>query len=354
MISVPKVLALNLMAFLLIGADTPTPKGYACGRAKVPIVVDGKLDDAAWRLAPWTDDFVDIEGSAKPLPRYRTRAKMTWDANYFYIAAELMEPHVQGTFTKHDSYIFHEDNDFEVFIDPDGDNHEYSELEINARNTVWDLLLEKPYRDGGPAIDAWEVPGLKTATHVVGTLNQPADRDESWTVEFAIPWKGFADRAHRPCPPVDGDRWRVNFSRVEWDFLIEGNAYQKPPDKPETNWVWSPQGVIDMHRPELWGDVLFSDASPGTTNYRPDPDMAARFRLMDVYHAQKAYQKDHQTWATSLEALGVGNLPAVADAGPVTIHPTPKGYQAEITARGGQSPPRTWSIRQDSRLTRLR
>lgn len=32
-----------------------------------------------------------------------------------------------------------QDNDFEVFLDPDGDNHNYYEIEINAHNTVWDL-----------------------------------------------------------------------------------------------------------------------------------------------------------------------------------------------------------------------
>ena len=51
------------------------------------------------------------------------------------------------TLTEHDSVIF-QDNDFEVFIDPDGDNHNYYEIEINALNTEWDLRLPKPYRDG--------------------------------------------------------------------------------------------------------------------------------------------------------------------------------------------------------------
>jgi hypothetical protein len=46
------------------------------------------------------------------------------------------------------SIIFH-DNDFEVFIDPDGDNWQYYELEVNARGQVWDLLLIRPYRWGG-------------------------------------------------------------------------------------------------------------------------------------------------------------------------------------------------------------
>src|SRR5262245_14094530 len=105
------------------------PKGYVCHRAATPPAIDGKLDDAAWRNAPWTDDFVDIEGDLRPRPRFRTRAKMLWDDHFFYVAAEMEEPHVWGTLTEHDSIIFH-DNDFEVFIDPNGDNQEYYEFEI--------------------------------------------------------------------------------------------------------------------------------------------------------------------------------------------------------------------------------
>jgi Carbohydrate family 9 binding domain-like len=277
---------------------------------------------------------------------------MAWDDGYFYIAAELTEPHVWGTLTKHDSVIFH-DNDFEVFIDPDGDNHEYYELEINALNTEWDLLLEKPYRDGGPAVDAWEIPGLKTATHVNGKLNDPEGLDESWTVELAIPWKALEARAHRPCPPKDGDQWRVNFSRVEWEHLVEGKAYKKVPKKPEANWVWSPQGAIDMHRPERWGYVQFSAESPGRAAYRPDRSQPARDRLMAIYHAQKAYHKSHQTWAKTLTDLGLPDAPTIPGLGPATILATPGGFEAEIAlAPGDGEGPQIWAIRQDSRLYR--
>ena len=58
----------------------------------------------------------------------------------------------------HDAVIFH-DNDFEVFIDPNGDNHEYYEFEINALGTVWDLFLPKPYKDDGKAMNAGRFPG---------------------------------------------------------------------------------------------------------------------------------------------------------------------------------------------------
>src|SRR5690606_80496 len=137
-------------------------------RAGGAIEIDGKLGEKDWEAAPWTDLFVDIEGDRKPRPRFETRAKMLWDDAYFYVAATLKEPHVWATLTEHDSVIFH-DHDFEVFIDPDGDNHNYYEIEINALNTEWDLLLKKPYRDGGPALNEWEIPGLKKAVAIEGT-----------------------------------------------------------------------------------------------------------------------------------------------------------------------------------------
>ena len=232
------------------------PKGYVCGFASTPLTIDGRLDEALWRAAPWTDEFVDIEGDRKPKPRFRTRAKMLWDHDHFYIAAESDEPHVWGTLTEHDAVIF-QDNDFEVFIDPDGDNHEYYEFEINALNTTWDLFLPRPYKDGGKADNGWEIPGLKSAIHVKGTLNDPTDQDTGWSVEIAIPWKVLGKQAHRPAPPNHGDQWRVNFSRVEWKHEIVAGKYRKVPDTREDNWVWSPQGIIDMHEPARWGFVEF-------------------------------------------------------------------------------------------------
>jgi hypothetical protein len=237
-------------------ATADEPKVYECQRAAGPLKIDGQMDDTAWQAAPWTDYFVDIEGDAKPLPRFKTRVKMLWDDEYFYVAAMMEEPHVWATLTKHDSVIFH-DNDFEVFIDPNGDTLEYYEYEINALNTGWDLFLDKPYRHGGKARNEWEIPGLRTAIHVDGTLNDPRDQDRGWSVEIAFPWKALAEYAHKPAPPRPGDEWRVNFSRVEWQHRIVDGKYQKVPNTKEDNWVWSPQGVVNMHIPEKWGRVRF-------------------------------------------------------------------------------------------------
>lgn len=246
----------SLLALLTSAAFCQTPLHYTCNRAATPIVIDGNLDDAAWRNALWTDDFVDIQGTGHPTPRYRTRAKMLWDDRYFYVAAELEETHVWATLTGHDSVIFR-DNDFEVFLNPAGDTLNYFEFEMNALNTGWDLFLSKPYRQGGRADNTWEIPGLLTAVHVDGTLNDPRDRDRGWSVEIAFPWSAFASRAPVKRPNA-GDQWRINFSRVEWLTSIVDGKYVKAPGKPEDNWVWSPQGLIDMHVPEHWGYVHFA------------------------------------------------------------------------------------------------
>ena len=325
-----------------------TPKGYVCGFASTPPIIDGRLDEALWQAAPWTDDFVDIEGDRKPKPRFRTRAKMLWDNEHFYISAESDEPHVWGTLIEHDAVIF-QDNDFEVFIDPNGDNHEYYELEINALNTTWDLFLPRPYKDGGKADNGWEIPGLKSAVHIRGTLNDPTDRDTGWSVEVAIPWKVIGKQAQRPAPPNHGDQWRVNFSRVEWQHEVVAGKYCKIPERREDNWVWSPQGIIDMHRPERWGFVQFSQEAPGITAFVGEASFAGRELLMEVYHRQKSFHKQQGKWAGSLQELDFD--PASKELSKrLELRTTEDGFQATLAIPVDGKSPERWRVRQDSRL----
>ncbi len=262
----------------------PHPKGYVCTRATEKIEINGDLEKSVWQSAPWTDLFIDIEGDFMPDPTFPTRVKMLWDDNYFYIAAYLTEPHVWATITQHDAVIF-QDNDFEVFIDPDGDNHDYGELELNALNTTWDLRLPKPYRDGGSAQDEWEIEGMQSAVKIDGTLNDPTDEDTGWSVELALPWVALSSLrgGGRPEP---GQQWRVNFSRVQWDTEISDGRYEKVPGVSEHNWVWSPQWAVDMHRPEFWGYVQFEESA--AVELRPDPTWEQRCRLIAAYQTSRA------------------------------------------------------------------
>ncbi len=323
----------------------PHPLGYVAFRTANTPAIDGKLDDEAWKAAPWSADFIDIEGDKQPKPRFRTRMKMLWDEKALYIAAELEEPDVWASLTNHDAVIFL-DPDFEVFIDPDGDNHLYGELEVNARNTTWDLLLTKSYRDGGKAINGWEIAGLKTAVRIDGTLNNPKDQDRGWSVEIAWPWASLKELTDRAAPPKDGDQWRINFSRVEWDTEVKDGKTVKVKDKPEHNWVWSPQGVIDMHRPERWGYLQFSTQATGPVKFVSDPDAAVKDWLHDFYYAQNAYHKKHDHYAAATKDLGEA-LTVKTPWGEPTLETTKRGFTATIGEKK-----RRWSITHDGHLLR--
>src|SRR5262249_20224794 len=106
---------------LAMPALSQTPKHYDCLHTRGAIRVDVRLNESDWNRAPWSDDFVDIEGSIRPAPRFRTRMKVLWDDQNLYIGAWLEEPDVWATLTQHDSVIFR-DNDFEVFLNPSGDS----------------------------------------------------------------------------------------------------------------------------------------------------------------------------------------------------------------------------------------
>ncbi len=90
-----------------------------------------------------------------------------------------------------------------------------------------------------------------TLSETHGAMGRPmvhlhSDKDRGWTMEIAYPLNAFEARQHVP-PPVNGTQWRLNFSCVKW----------KAGQPREDNWVWSPQGLIDMHVPEHWGYLNF-------------------------------------------------------------------------------------------------
>lgn len=224
-------------------------------RAPSPPVIDGRLDDAAWDGAARSSRFIDILGAAGPRPPLGTWVRVLWDDRALYIAAELEEPHVWAYVARRDAVVF-DDDDFEVFLDPDGDGADYFEIEVNARGTVWDLFLPRTYRDGGVPDNAWDARAA-LAVGVHGSLNDPRDTDRGWTVEMAVPWAAFGHRAGVRTPPTAGDVWRANFSRVEWPVKLDGLRTYHEPGVLEHNWVWAPQGVVDLHVPARWGRLRF-------------------------------------------------------------------------------------------------
>lgn len=302
----------NLPAGLLT-----TPKSYTAPRAVAPLKIDGHLDDLAWQQAPWTELFTDISG----IPRVKgirvdkaseilpTRVKMCWDAHNLYIAAELKDPDLWATLLQRDTIIYH-NNDFEVFFTTSPDVTSYYELEINQLGTLLDLFMTRPYRNGGKALIHWDLNGLQSAVQLHGSLNNPLDRDSGWTLEFAIPFTSVLAFG-QPIPQA-GSYWRMNFSRVQWDLTKDEKGYQRKKSRqgrvlPEHNWVWSPQGIVNMHAPERWGYLFFAkDSSVHGINTDTIPLIELQKQVL-----WKCYYKEHfqfssrQKFALTLGELGV-------------------------------------------------
>ncbi len=362
----PLVLLLVLLPLWSAQAQSPfagleplftTPKSYVAYFVEKAPAIDGNLDDEAWQAVAWSENFVDIEGNAKPAPAFDTRMKMTWNDTHLFIAAEMKDPHVWATFKQHDAVIYH-DNDFEVFIDPENTAHQYYEIEVNALNTVFDLFLPKPYRNGGGAMIPWDLHRLQTAVQVQGTLNNPADTDRGWTVEMAIPFRSVTI-GNDTKVPADGSFWRINFSRVHWDTDIRDGNYVKRKDSkgrplPEYNWVWSPQGLVNMHYPERWGYLQFTRQQAGGTavNFTLPYAEKQKNYLWLVYYRQKKYYEQHRQYASSLAMLGFRKNDKIMvdnQLNDLQLEATKRQFMATI-----QGPDETlWSINQEGLIQKL-
>ncbi|MCC8410656.1 carbohydrate-binding family 9-like protein [Mucilaginibacter sp. UR6-1] len=326
-----------------------TPEHYIITHTNHAPVIDGDVNDKTWQQAKWTTSFVDIEGDAKPKPQYNTRLKMLWDDTNLYIAVKMDEPHLWAYLTHHDDIIF-QDNDFELFVDPDNDGRNYFEVEVNQLNKIFDLFLPKAYRHAGDALISWDTPGMRSAVKLQGTLNNPKDTDKGWTVEFAIPFKAIMF-GFNTGKPDDGSLWRINFSRVEWDTKVVNGKYVKLKDAngknlPERNWVWSAPGLISMHYPERWGYLQFTGktTSEGIKFNIPYTDMQKRY-LWLVYYKQQDYFKQHKYYSTSLKDLGIAKdeYNVYGKNNELTLYGTKLQYTATVTDGSGA----TTSINED-------
>ena len=302
-----------------------TPRHYVCYRTNEKIKIDGRLNERSWQKAKETESFVDISGEGFPKPIYDTKARLMWDDDYLYVSAVLEEPNIVANLTQRDTIIYH-DNDFEVFLDPMGDGQNYFEIENNARGVVFDLMLDRAYRSGGNFYIQWDCPGLKLAVKHDGTLNKPSDKDRSWTVEMAIPHKAITRNFTNPLQA--GNTWRLNFSRVQW--LKKGG--------PEENWVWTPTGEINMHAPNQWGFLQFSDKTVGTATeeFRCPYDMEAYKLLWAMFYAQlDKHGKDGYS-ASSVSTLGVtdNDLATLPQGSNVELEATTHQFTASVLVGG--------------------
>jgi hypothetical protein len=313
------------------------PRSYVAHRISQPLIVDGNIDKAIWNDhgVVWSDAFVEID-NGDTLAAGTTKFKALYDDHYLYIAA-LLSPApnlpTAATFIDRNDPIYQRDSDFEVFVDMELSHHHYKEMEINALGTVWNLLLDKPYVDGGMEHSGrvakpgeplyYDVQHQHVGTRILtGRLND-AEMGAQWSAELALAWSDLlANTTITTAPPT---LLRINFSRVERQGAI--------------NWVWQPQvrwdplqrrfrGFVDMHMPDAWGYLILQPEPPpepedsttvpvdeqdaSTTTVQPssssppllrDELWPAKLVATTLYYALHAFFDAHGVYTTNVEAL---------------------------------------------------
>jgi len=215
---------------------------YEVLRTAEPIRVDGNLDKRAWLVAPVAGPLVNnTDGSPSPI---RTEVRILYDDTFIYFAFRNTDENIWATMTQRDQHLWEEEVD-EVFVQRDPQRPNYIELEINPRGAIFDAY----FSDVRKPVDAanWNSKNLRWAVHVDGTVDgQPGDKQ--WTCEIALPLEDLRPAPHRP--PQPGDRWRVNFYRIE-----------RVPVQARLAWSGRHR---DFHVPAMFGEIVFSSRVAGS------------------------------------------------------------------------------------------
>lgn len=218
---------------------------YRIPRAPSPVIIDGKLDDPAWKSAPATGPFHFSgwkSGEKEP-----TDVKMLWDDQNLYVAFYCHDRHISAKVTQRHGPVS-KDDCVEIFLSPNPQKvANYYTFEINAIGTM--LNRNKADWWKGPA--TWEPEGVVYRTSLQSSSpKEESDADHDWTVELAIPFHNFArDAAHTP--PRPDDIWRLNLNRTGGLTNAQNST-----------WSPLPPQMRSFHTPTAFGMVQFVERAP--------------------------------------------------------------------------------------------
>jgi len=188
----------------------PTDTGAFAARAVTPPVVDGKDDDPIWRDAPPITAFKQWQPTEGKEPRFRTEAKVAYDAANLFVFVRAFDPHPDSiirllerrdTFTPSDMIW--------LFIDSYHDRRTGYEFGVNAAGVKIDQAIYNDGNEDGAWDAVWDV-----ATRIDSL---------GWTAEFRIPLSQMrysTDRTHTFGFTIDRDIYRYA-ERVSWPALSQ-------------------------------------------------------------------------------------------------------------------------------------
>ncbi|MBN1864756.1 MAG: DUF4091 domain-containing protein [Victivallales bacterium] len=190
-------------------APSPEQKRLDVYAAKIPPVIDGKMDDECWKDAAKTDLFHVFKSGKEA--KEGTEVRVTYDCENLYVFFTCNESQMDKIRAirpqdKQDENVFGDDS-VEVFLEPfppqadDAYGVNHFQFAINSLGTRFDMAHPGLKWDASGYTGDWQV--------------KTAHSGNSWTAEFAIKFYSITHEREYRGTPVPGEIWRVNFCRSE-------------------------------------------------------------------------------------------------------------------------------------------
>ncbi|MGC4065597.1 MAG: carbohydrate-binding family 9-like protein [Polyangiaceae bacterium] len=201
------------------------PPSYQVVQLTIPMIeqtetidIDGEMKEPAWKTAARLPSLLDMVHDEIPSTdaKFSAEARLLWDVRGLYLGVRVRDADVQGGFVARGDELPLWKRDALEMVLKSGDkpnNENYYRIAVNPQNLVFDSFyreLEIP--DGsrrGFGDTSWQS-GVKVATSVSGTLEQPEDEDEGYGQELFIPWASLNHPA--PFVPLPGASIWFNFA----------------------------------------------------------------------------------------------------------------------------------------------
>ena len=193
-------------------------------------IIDGALDEAAWRGVVPLGDFYQCIDKMRAYPiEGRSEAFIGYLDDTLYIAIKGYEESTEQLVAKttaRDKFSVSRDDCVEIFLDTDHDYQSYHQLLINSNGALTDLYYSGNNR-GFDEESQWN------GTFEIATSVEPT----FWTVEVAIPVAQLDNASTKK-----GTVWGLNIARVRIPTAEYGQ--------------WAPTYGSAL-RPDLFGFLLF-------------------------------------------------------------------------------------------------
>ncbi|MDZ7373409.1 MAG: carbohydrate binding family 9 domain-containing protein [candidate division KSB1 bacterium] len=261
------LLPISLLALVGTGWGAVSPlvsrgiQTLHCPRIDQAPVLDGRLDDEAWKKAASVSGFT-LTGSQGPRPaRHQTTAYLAYDEENLYLGFVCLEPSpasMQRNYQPWEAWdqeaIFWDDR-IEIFLDVDHNHRSYHHFVLNPNGVQFD---QQCFR---------RIPGSRTCDFDVSWNGFWRARtslgDSAWIAEIAIAFSSFG-----LAEPPRGTTWGINLCRVRQPAPKRPEYFEPAVPEPAypteySAWVYVFDSIREspghFHEPIQFGDLVFGE-----------------------------------------------------------------------------------------------